>query len=195
MFASTSRLCFPLTALSVASVQLFRSQRKSECASPTVSPYSPDLNEYVAIDEQDSKSDYHILRSKHVLYSSLIDESRIKSYKAYRHKEREEIYCIVEFGHKINGWPGIVHGGISALLLDNTFGWLLFAFQKSAAVTANLNINYRSPVYANSTSIVQVKIDKTEGRKLFMSGSIFEANTKRVQVEATSLFITVGKEK
>lgn len=58
--------------------------------------------------------------------------------------------------------------------------------------TANLSIDYRSPIYSNSTSILRVKTQKQEGKKLFVSGTIVEATTGRLQVEASSLFINIG---
>lgn len=89
-------------------------------------------------------------------------------------------------------WIFLLTVGISAFLLDNTFGWILFAYAKPLSYTANLSINYRSPIYSNSTSILRVRTEKQEGKKLFMSGTIVEAETGRLQVEASSLFINVG---
>lgn len=55
--------------------------------------------------------------------------------------------------------------------------------------TANLVLNYRSPIRKDSFSILKAKVDKFEGRKLFMSATIEDALTGRLQVESTTLFI------
>lgn len=162
-------------------------------APTTPSPFAPNSEDYERVDEQMYINDFNVSLSNHVLYSCLLDDNRIKRYEVYKHKHHEEILCIVDFGEAVVGWPQIVHGGISALLIDNTFGWLLFAYHKPMSVTANLHLDYRSPVRSNSTSILRVKIDHAEGRKLHMTGSLTEAGTGRVQVEAKSLFIIAGK--
>lgn len=162
-------------------------------APTTSSPYAPSSDDYERVNEQMYINDFNVSLSNHVLYSCLLDDNRIKRYEVYKHKHHEEILCIVDFGEAVVGWPEIVHGGISALLIDNTFGWLLFAYHKPMSVTANLHLDYRSPVRSNSTSILRVKIDHAEGRKLHMTGSLIEASSGRVQVEAKSLFIIAGK--
>lgn len=169
-------------------------QSKPKFTTPTTpSPYAPNSDDYERVNEQMYINDFNVSLSNHVLYSCLLDDNRIKRYEVYKHKHHEEILCIVDFGEEVVGWPEIVHGGISALLIDNTFGWLLFAYHKPMSVTANLHLDYRSPVRSNSSSILRVKIDHVEGRKLHMTGSLTEASSGRVQVEAKSLFIIAGK--
>lgn len=108
--------------------------------------YRPDLTQYERVDHVIFEEDdlYKTWREQHALYTSLHGESRIEAYEIYRSKNSEEIYCVLKFGDKINGWPNIVHGGITALILDNTYGWLFTTFKKPKAVTANLSVDYRS---------------------------------------------------
>lgn len=81
-------------------------------APPAANSYVPDLNEYELINEASYMKDFDLLRAHHVLYSSLSGDDKVKRYEVYRHKHKEEIYCIVEFGKSVTGWPNIVHGGI-----------------------------------------------------------------------------------
>lgn len=83
--------------------------------------------------------------------------------------------------------------GISALMLDNSYGWLYLARGFPPAFTANLVVNYRSPIKKESYSILKAKVDKFEGRKLYMSATIEDALTGKLQVESTTLFITMRK--
>jgi acyl-coenzyme A thioesterase PaaI-like protein len=71
---------------------------------------------------------------------------QIEFYEIYKNVDTSDLLCIIKFGAALNGHPGVVHGGITALLFDNTFGWLFFARSIPVGVTANLNINYRAPV-------------------------------------------------
>lgn len=185
--------CEPAATAVATKMDVATNTSRSGASVQPVSPYVPNLEEYEAINEQTYIKDFNVSLTNHVLYSCLLDDRRIKRYEVYKHKHHEEIYCIVDFGEEVVGWPTIVHGGISALLIDNTFGWLLFAYNKPMSVTANLHLDYRHPVRSNSTSILRVKIDHTDGRKLHMTGSLTEAHTGRVQVEAKSLFIMATK--
>ena len=75
-------------------------------------------------------------------------------------------------GKALNGYPGVIHGGISALLFDNTFGWVFIALNAPHGVTANLNINYKKPILADTWVILSARMDKLEGRKLYMSANM-----------------------
>ena len=57
-------------------------------------------------------------------------------------------------------------------MFDNTFGWVFIALQKPHGVTANLTINYRRPIMADTWVILTAKLDKLDGRKLYMSANI-----------------------
>lgn len=105
--------------------------------------YRPNLEEFERVDENIFDSKYDKYRSQHIIYSALLGESKVERYEIYKSKKTQEIYCLLKLGDKVNGWPNIVHGGLSALLIDNTYGWLFTAFQLPAAVTANLTVNYR----------------------------------------------------
>lgn len=191
MFDYSSRLA---VCESVETATKIDEIRKVKYTTPeTPSPFAPNGDDYEPVNEQMYIQDFNVSTSKHVLYSTLLDDSRIKRYEVYKHRHNEEIFCVIDFGESLVGWPDIVHGGISALLIDNSFGWLLFAYHKPMSVTANLNLNYRSPVRSNSTSILRVKIDHVDGRKLHMTGTLEEAGTGRMQVEAKSLFIIATK--
>lgn len=79
----------------------------------------------------------------HALHDTLAGHRKIEIYEVYKNQATKDIYCIVKFGDSIVGHRGVVHGGITALLLDNTFGWVMFAKGMPVGVTANLNVNYR----------------------------------------------------
>lgn len=104
----------------------------------------------------------------------------------------DELVCIIEIGDRLCGHPEIVHGGIISAIFDNSFGWLYMItrdkFQSKTAFTANLNVNFRKPIYANSIGMIKVKIEKLEGRKIFMKAS-WEWNNE-IFADATALFVT-----
>ena len=78
-----------------------------------LSLYRPDISKFERIDHVIfEEENFQNTVEQHAIYSSLQGKSRIEAYEIYRSKETEEIYCIIRFGDKMNGWPNIVHGGI-----------------------------------------------------------------------------------
>ena len=77
------------------------------------------------------------------VHDTLNGQGLIEDYRVYRKDGHDEVACIVKFGDKLNGHPGIVHGGIISMAIDNTFGWLFTALEYPPSFTANLNINFR----------------------------------------------------
>lgn len=147
----------------------------------TILPTYPIGSEYERIDKKLIESPkFDSFRKGHALHDTLAGDRMIEAYEVYKHKTAEEIMCLVKFGETLNGHRGIVHGGITALVFDNSFGWLFICLEKPMAVTANLNINYRSPLKANTIAVLKAKIDKTDGRKMFMSASLEDLEGKLI---------------
>lgn len=84
--------------------------------------------------------------------------------------------------------PGTLHGGVTALLLDEAFGLCC-----PHGVTASLRLKYKQPVVPRACLITEVWTTKIEGRKTWMEGIIKhpDASTGKltVAVEGESLFI------
>ena len=104
----------------------------------------PATSEYDRIDEFHlSKKENYSWLQDHAIHGTLNKESGIEVYEIYKCTSADELLCIIKFGSSLNGYPGVVHGGITGLMFDNSFGWLLLSSKAPPAVTANLNINYR----------------------------------------------------
>jgi acyl-coenzyme A thioesterase PaaI-like protein len=56
--------------------------------------------------------------------------------------------------------------------------------------TANLNVNYRRPIFSNQWVQMKAKIDKLEDRKAFVSASLESLDGQTVFTEATSLYVS-----
>lgn len=82
----------------------------------------------------------------------------IKKYEVYQKRGCHEVACVINIGDKLNGHPGIVHGGIISTTFDNSYGWLFFALEIPPAFTVNLNVNFRKPVYENTTALLRAKV-------------------------------------
>ena len=143
-----------------------------------------------------SSQEYDLVRgghmSKHLIHDTLQGDGRLELYELWAKKGPEEggeeVIAVVRFGDEVNGHPGVVHGGMTAAVIDNTFGWVYLAYKQIPGFTAYLNVNYREPVLANTECILRTRVTKNEGRKKFMEAHLIDAEGQ-VLVEADALFI------
>lgn len=97
-------------------------------------------------------------------------------------------------GEELCGHPGIIHGGFLATMLDEGLARCCFAaLPNKIGMTANLNINYKSPAPAGVYVVLRAKTTKVEGRKAWVEGHIetlvAEGEKPVILAEASALFI------
>ncbi|NDU74428.1 PaaI family thioesterase [Actinomadura sp. DSM 109109] len=90
-------------------------------------------------------------------------------------------------GAVYEGPPSYVHGGVSAMVLDQALG-MAAAATGTPGMTATLETRYRRPTPLGVPLRVEAKASRVEGRKVYASGTI-SAPEGRVTVEATAMFI------
>lgn len=94
------------------------------------------------------------------------------------------------FDERHAGAPGIAHGGAVATVLDDLFGFTLYLVGEPA-VTGHLSVDYLAPVLVNTPYELRARLDRREGRKLFLiAEGTNEAGT--VVVRADAIFVIVG---
>lgn len=96
------------------------------------------------------------------------------------------------FDERHVGAPGIAHGGAVATVLDDLFGFLLYAVGEPA-VTRHLEVGYRAPVLLGIPYLLEAGVQRREGRKLFVRGQGTDEDGALV-VEANAVFVVVGRE-
>ncbi|KAI0875831.1 adenylylsulfate kinase [Hypoxylon argillaceum] len=107
----------------------------------------------------------------------------------------KSLVAISYLGNELCGHPGIIHGGLLATMLDEGLARCCFAaLPYKMGMTANLNINYRSPAKADSYIVLRATTTRVEGRKAWVEGRIEtlvgEGETPVVLAEATALFVS-----
>jgi acyl-coenzyme A thioesterase PaaI-like protein len=80
----------------------------------------------------------------------------------------DEVHCSYTFTARHEGAPGIAHGGAVAALVDDVCGGLLFVIREPA-VTRKLEVEYLKPVLVGSTYELVARVDRRDGRKLFIT--------------------------
>lgn len=79
----------------------------------------------------------------------------------------------------MEGWTGVLHGGIQAALLDETAAWVVFTKLKTSGVTSAMHIEYLSPVYIkNGKLTLHGKIISIEKMLAKISCTLFDGNQK-----------------
>jgi len=91
----------------------------------------------------------------------------------------------VRLGAAYEGPPGLVHGGVSAMLLDHIMGETASG-RRRTAFTGTLTMRYRRGTPLGPLRL-EARIVREEGRKIFVDGSISDAGG--VTVEAEGIFI------
>ncbi|XP_076592407.1 acyl-coenzyme A thioesterase THEM4 [Chaetodon auriga] len=112
-------------------------------------------------------------------------------YVAFANIEEQKCVCIFQAGHLLEGPPGHVHGGAIATMIDTVTGTHATLLH-GPVMTANLNINYRSPIPLGSTVLLESTHDKREGRKIFMSCKMTSSDGSKVHSETTVLFLSIS---
>ncbi|KAI1122810.1 hypothetical protein F5Y10DRAFT_253130 [Nemania abortiva] len=113
-----------------------------------------------------------------------------------------EVVSVIYFGAGLAGWPGVVHGGALATVLDESLGrCAILKFPSRTGVTANLELQYRAPTRTNDFYVIRATpvvsddddVISKDGirkgdRKLWVRGTL-EREDGKVSVEAKALFV------
>ena len=96
---------------------------------------------------------------------------------------------VVESHHTVaehlGGAPGVVHGGIQAVLLDEAMGVAIHQSEGNAdvdVVTAEFKLRYRRPVATGVPLVVRGTLQRSDGRDYWMEGAIVDASGERLTV-------------
>jgi acyl-coenzyme A thioesterase PaaI-like protein len=85
------------------------------------------------------------------------------------------------------GWPGVLHGGIMATLLDETMGRAAF-LHKLWMVTVKMETTYRKPVPLGEPLKITAHIEELRGGRMAAIGQILLPDGS-VAVEARGLYL------
>eukprot|EP00744_Colponema_vietnamica_P004082 GILI01006153.1.p1 GENE.GILI01006153.1~~GILI01006153.1.p1 ORF type:complete len:239 (-),score=25.01 GILI01006153.1:36-677(-) len=122
---------------------------------------------------------------------SLIGPDKIKMFRFFITDNKDYLLGVWQLGPGLCGHPKIVHGGVSAFMFDETFGWM-GAANLGRSFTANLNVNYKRPMIVDESGslfvVFKVYVDRREGRKLFLKASCIDENDNMYS-DATCLFL------
>lgn len=100
------------------------------------------------------------------------------------------IVAFYHLGRRLAGHAGIVHGGMLAVLLDECMGRACFPrLEAKIAVTAKMEIAYKSPMKVDSVISVRARTTDVQGRKACVEADVEDATEGRTIATAFALFI------
>ena len=108
-------------------------------------------------------------------------------------REGNEAVGHLTLGAAHEGAPGRSHGGIVSALFDDVFGFVL-TIEEQAAFTGTLTIRYEQGVPLGEPLECRVRMDRREGRKLFMSGELTIGHDGTTVTRATAVFIAIPED-
>ncbi|XP_030641326.1 acyl-coenzyme A thioesterase THEM4 [Chanos chanos] len=133
-----------------------------------------------------------VLQAKARLFTRNIEEQGAGfEYVVFSNKQEKRCVCVFQAGHLLEGPPGHVHGGAIATIIDSVTGTLA-SYLSGPVMTANLSINYRSPIPLGSVVLVHSSLERTEGRKTFVTCQVTSADGSKLHTEATGLFVSIN---
>lgn len=109
--------------------------------------------------------------------------------------EGDGVVAEATLGLAYEGPPSFVHGGMSALFMDQMLGSAAGA-AGLWGMTAHLELDYRGPLPLQTPLVLRARVQSHEGRKAFITGSIaLASDPEKILVEARGLFVMPRPEK
>lgn len=105
-------------------------------------------------------------------------------------RDGDEAVATVTLRAAHEGAPGRCHGGIVAALFDDVLGFVL-QVQRQVAFTGELWIRYEAGVPIGEPLSCRVRLDRQEGRKMYMTGELTVTATGQVLARSTATFIAI----
>jgi len=105
-------------------------------------------------------------------------------------EENDEVVSTWKPQRHLEGYPGVVHGGIQSLLLDEIGGWTVYIKCKTAGVTTKMEVEYHHPLRIASGDVtVRGTLLKTNKRTAIIKASLYDGNDKLCTEATVTYFI------
>lgn len=106
----------------------------------------------------------------------------------------DEVDGVVRFRRFHLGRNGAVHGGALAQMWDSVLGFAAFRLSSSLTQrTAYLHVNYRKIAPIEKELQVDARIDRAKGRKIFVTGRLFDGEALLCDAEALFVKLNPGQ--
>jgi len=128
----------------------------------------------------------------HSFVHSRRGEGAYEKFDVWLQPAERRTVALVQLGSSMCGHRGIVHGGATATVVDELFGWTAHRCgpdQPARIFTAYLHVDYKAPVVAGIPVVVVTGVERVEGRKIFMQSTVESLDGSTLFARAQSLFV------
>lgn len=91
------------------------------------------------------------------------------------------------------GYPGLMHGGVTSAALDEAMGWAMYGVGVWA-VTGKMEVKFRQPLPLHQKAVVSGEVIRNRGRWLEVRGEI-RNEEGRLMAESYGLFMRLPEER
>ena len=153
----------------------------------------PRRDRYVGVSESaladEAREDAEAEGGGHFDYSPMIGRSNPLAPPIEVEADAEGyVTARVVFGSAYEGPPGCVHGGYVAAAFDEVLGYAE-TFSGAPGMTGTLTVVYRSPTPLHTEVVFRAKIEKVEGRKVYVHGTLHAG--ERLCAESDAIFVSI----
>ena len=106
------------------------------------------------------------------------DRSVIVDMQVFVSRNSGQMHVFIIFGNHSLGSPLHLHGGLSFALMDHYGGYNATINTKNFVMTANVNMQYKAPIYPNTLYIMKAKVVKMENKVCSMEIDIVDTDDK-----------------
>ena len=111
------------------------------------------------------------------------------------YEEGDDILTRWKPGNDFQGWVNTLHGGIQALIIDETAGWVVCRKLQTTGVTSKMDIQYLKPVSTRLNLItVRARLVKMMRNVAFIDAEVYDPDGT-VCTKAQLVYFCVSKEK
>ena len=110
-------------------------------------------------------------------------------------EDGEDIVTLWKPSSNYQGWFNTLHGGIQALLLDETCGWVVTRKLQTAGVTSKMETRYKHPVSTLETEITIRAHIREQHRNILIIDATLTNSEGIVCTEATCTYFAFPREK
>eukprot|EP00882_Tetradesmus_deserticola_P012165 GHRQ01012889.1.p1 GENE.GHRQ01012889.1~~GHRQ01012889.1.p1 ORF type:complete len:297 (+),score=115.29 GHRQ01012889.1:332-1222(+) len=136
------------------------------------------------------------------LFETMRRSDQVKEFRCFYNTRTRKFYSVVMLGKDVCGYPSTVHGGLTAAIVDETFGGLYTALLTTGnlgatlpGLTARLELDYKKKISAGTVLLVTTELETVEPRKVWMKATVTDGGSNTF-VQGRALFVApnIGKQ-
>ncbi|PSC67606.1 Acyl-coenzyme A thioesterase THEM4 [Micractinium conductrix] len=159
--------------------------------------HAPDMRK--VMDADMLLADSHPILGDDHMFSAFVAQGLLENLDGYYDSQLRRFHAVVALGRNTCGHPRVVHGGLTAAIIDESLGGLIFAIMqdKQAAAelpwpmyTVQLDVSYKQKIGAGATVLCTTEIESVDGRKVWMKATMSDGPAGAVYATARALFVS-----